>query len=115
MPEAYKHISITVGRAPDGIASSVHARPASTAAISGRCLDSKIGQHWERDFVCAAEYKCCAPHPSRILRQAPYCDQESQWNVGTMSKKVADIIVETLQSAGVKHCYGVVAIRVPHV
>ena len=25
-----------------------------------------------------------------------------------MSKKVADIIVETLQSAGVKHCYGVV-------
>jgi len=25
-----------------------------------------------------------------------------------MSKKVADIIVETLQSAGVRHCYGVV-------
>lgn len=25
-----------------------------------------------------------------------------------MSKKVADIIVENLQSAGVKHCYGVV-------
>ena len=25
-----------------------------------------------------------------------------------MSKKVADIIVETLQSAGVKHCHGVV-------
>jgi hypothetical protein len=25
-----------------------------------------------------------------------------------MSKKVADIIVETLESAGVKHCYGVV-------
>jgi pyruvate dehydrogenase (quinone) len=25
-----------------------------------------------------------------------------------MSKKVAEIIVETLQSAGVKHCYGVV-------
>jgi pyruvate dehydrogenase (quinone) len=25
-----------------------------------------------------------------------------------MSKKVADIIVETLASAGVKHCYGVV-------
>src|ERR1700721_2285941 len=25
-----------------------------------------------------------------------------------MSKKVADIIVETLQSAGIKHCYGVV-------
>jgi pyruvate dehydrogenase (quinone) len=25
-----------------------------------------------------------------------------------MSKKVADIIVETLVSAGVKHCYGVV-------
>jgi pyruvate dehydrogenase (quinone) len=24
-----------------------------------------------------------------------------------MSKKVADIIVETLESAGVKHCYGV--------
>src|SRR6202000_223660 len=27
---------------------------------------------------------------------------------GTMSKKVREIIVETLQSAGVKHCYGVV-------
>jgi pyruvate dehydrogenase (quinone) len=26
---------------------------------------------------------------------------------GTMGKLVADIIVETLQSAGVKHCYGV--------
>ena len=25
-----------------------------------------------------------------------------------MGKKVADIIVETLQKAGVKHCYGVV-------
>src|SRR6201994_2731146 len=25
-----------------------------------------------------------------------------------MSKKVADIIVETLQNAGVKHCYGIV-------
>jgi pyruvate dehydrogenase (quinone) len=25
-----------------------------------------------------------------------------------MSKKVADIIVETLQTAGVRHCYGVV-------
>jgi hypothetical protein len=25
-----------------------------------------------------------------------------------MSKKVADIIVETLESAGVKHCYGIV-------
>jgi pyruvate dehydrogenase (quinone) len=25
-----------------------------------------------------------------------------------MSKKVADIIVETLQKAGVRHCYGVV-------
>ena len=25
-----------------------------------------------------------------------------------MSKQVADIIVETLQSAGVRHCYGVV-------
>src|SRR5271163_5051080 len=25
-----------------------------------------------------------------------------------MSKKIADIIVETLESAGVKHCYGVV-------
>ncbi|MGB7010418.1 MAG: thiamine pyrophosphate-binding protein, partial [Pseudolabrys sp.] len=25
-----------------------------------------------------------------------------------MSKKVADIIVDTLQKAGVKHCYGIV-------
>jgi pyruvate dehydrogenase (quinone) len=25
-----------------------------------------------------------------------------------MSKKVADIVIETLESAGVKHCYGVV-------
>jgi pyruvate dehydrogenase (quinone) len=25
-----------------------------------------------------------------------------------MSKKVADVIVETLQSAGVKHCHGIV-------
>jgi pyruvate dehydrogenase (quinone) len=28
-----------------------------------------------------------------------------------MGKLVADIIVETLQNAGVKHCYGVVATR----
>ena len=25
-----------------------------------------------------------------------------------MSKKVADVIVQTLQAAGVKHCYGIV-------
>jgi pyruvate dehydrogenase (quinone) len=32
-----------------------------------------------------------------------------------MSKKVADIIVETLQSAGVKHCYGVVGDTLNHI
>ena len=32
----------------------------------------------------------------------------SQHGLNTMGKLVADIIVETLQSAGVKHCYGVV-------
>jgi hypothetical protein len=32
-----------------------------------------------------------------------------------MSKKVADIIIETLQSAGVKHCYGVVGDTLNHI
>jgi thiamine pyrophosphate-dependent acetolactate synthase large subunit-like protein len=32
----------------------------------------------------------------------------SQQGLNAMGKLVADIIVETLQSAGVKHCYGVV-------
>jgi thiamine pyrophosphate-dependent acetolactate synthase large subunit-like protein len=32
----------------------------------------------------------------------------SQQGLNTMVKLVADIIVETLQNAGVKHCYGVV-------
>ena len=33
----------------------------------------------------------------------------SQQGLNAMGKLVADIIVETLQNAGVKHCYGVVA------
>jgi hypothetical protein len=32
----------------------------------------------------------------------------SQQGLNAMGKLVADIIVETLQNAGVKHCYGVV-------
>jgi hypothetical protein len=32
----------------------------------------------------------------------------SQRGLNAMGKLVADIIVETLQNAGVKHCYGVV-------
>jgi hypothetical protein len=32
----------------------------------------------------------------------------SQRGLNAMGKLVADIIVETLQSAGVKHCYGIV-------
>ena len=32
----------------------------------------------------------------------------SQHGLNSMGKLVADIIVETLQNAGVKHCYGVV-------
>jgi thiamine pyrophosphate-dependent acetolactate synthase large subunit-like protein len=32
----------------------------------------------------------------------------SQQGLNAVGKLVADIIVETLQSAGVKHCYGVV-------
>jgi hypothetical protein len=32
----------------------------------------------------------------------------SQHGLNAMGKLVADIIVETLQNAGVKHCYGVV-------
>jgi pyruvate dehydrogenase (quinone) len=32
-----------------------------------------------------------------------------------MSKKVADIIVETLESAGVKHCYGIVGDTLNHI
>jgi pyruvate dehydrogenase (quinone) len=34
--------------------------------------------------------------------------QWSQQGFNAMGKLVADIIVETLQNAGVKHCYGVV-------
>ena len=32
----------------------------------------------------------------------------SQQGLNAMGKLVADIIVDTLQSAGVKHCYGIV-------
>jgi pyruvate dehydrogenase (quinone) len=38
-----------------------------------------------------------------MLRQ-----QWSQQGLIAMGRLVADIIVETLQNAGVKHCYGVV-------
>ena len=34
--------------------------------------------------------------------------ESSQQGFNAMGKLVADIIVETLQNAGVKHCYGVV-------
>jgi hypothetical protein len=38
----------------------------------------------------------------------------SQQGLNAMGKLVADIIVETLQSAGVEHCYGVVGDTIPH-
>jgi pyruvate dehydrogenase (quinone) len=36
------------------------------------------------------------------------CQKWSQQGLNVMGKLVADIIVETLQDAGVRHCYGVV-------
>ena len=60
-----------------------------------RCLRSRVQ-------ILAFRYK---PKPAvgRMLWQ-----EWSQQGLNAMGKLVADIIVETLQSAGVKHCYGVV-------
>ncbi len=38
--------------------------------------------------------------------------ESSQQGLNAMGKLVADIIVEALQNAGVKHCYGVVGTRI---
>ena len=58
--------------------------------------------------VLAFGYK---PRPAagRMLWQ-----EWSQQGLNAMGKLVADIIVETLQNAGVKHCYGVVGDTILH-
>ena len=77
--------------------------------ILGLCPDGQIKQRWKGCFVCAVEYKSLHSRPSLIPRQGACCDRNSHSRKrGALSKKVADIIVETLESTGVKHCYGVV-------
>src|SRR6266705_2541442 len=69
---------------------SVKASPSTTV----RCLRSRVQ-------VLASRYK---PKP------AVGCMLWQEWSrqgLNAMGKLVADIIVETLQNAGVKHCYGV--------
>src|SRR6266849_4426118 len=70
--------------------------PARAAPLStAHCLRSRVQ-------VLAFRYK---PKPAVgcMLWQ-----ERSQQRLNAMGKLVADVIVETLQNAGVKHCYGIV-------
>src|ERR1700735_3158139 len=72
---------------------------------------SPASRRWARPagvgLACAVGYKSSQSPTISVSRPAPYCGIDAKGFVA-MSKKVADIIVETLQSAGVRHCYGVV-------
>jgi hypothetical protein len=45
---------------------------------------------------------------SEAAQGAGLCSPFSNWLEIPMSKKVAEVVVATLQAAGVKHCYGIV-------
>ena len=129
-PEAYQHISAALNRTPDGAAiAGSRARPADPRPASIRRQGSELAleQRYRRRrdvpaekyrgdataayliVVGAVAYKSSQSPASPILRQRACCSRNGQQQgVDAMSKKVAEIIVETLQSAGVKHCYGVV-------
>src|ERR1700722_9375616 len=58
--------------------------------------------------ICDAPSQCCCSAGTRRCSGSSFATTPNNTRGRAMSKRVADVLVETLQAAGVKRCYGIV-------